>query len=93
MGVCQPTYKDWAILFDVAPKEEMKNTDAIKDKIVDAYRRGVCDHNGDTLPLEKRGRNGKGCHFIGSAILINNALPDKIVPLWPRDANGILIED
>ena len=69
----------------------MKNTDAIKDKIVDAYRRGVCDHNGDTLPREKRGRTGKGCHFIGSALLKNDFRPQRL-NIWPRDETGELID-
>jgi len=41
----------------------MKNTEEIKKKIVDAYRRGVCDSEGVTLPKEKQGRSGKGSHF------------------------------
>lgn len=41
-----------------------KNTELIKKKIVDTYRRGVCDHNGNTIPKHKRGMSGKGCHFI-----------------------------
>lgn len=71
----------------------MKNTEEIKQKIVDGYRRGVCDHNGDTLPKEKRGRNGKGSRFIGSALITNDSMPDKIIKLWPRDRDGNLIQD
>ena len=41
----------------------MKNTEAIKEKIVDTYRRGICDKNGNTIPREKRGMNGKGSAF------------------------------
>ena len=40
-----------------------KNETPIKDAIVDAYRRGVCDHNGVTIPKHKRGMAGKGSHF------------------------------
>jgi hypothetical protein len=71
----------------------MKNLEAIKEKIVDGYRRGVCDHDGNTLPKEQRGRNGKGCHFIGSKLLNSDFFPDRTVKLWPRDAEGNLIED
>jgi hypothetical protein len=71
----------------------MKNTEAIKQKIVDGYRRGVCDHYGNTLPKEQRGRNGKGCRFIGSALLKGDFLPTRTVKLWPRDSAGNLIED
>ncbi len=35
----------------------------IKDMIVNAYKRGVCDHNGETIPKSKRGMAGKGSHF------------------------------
>ena len=35
----------------------------IKEKIVETYRRGVCDKNGDTIPREHRGMAGKGSHF------------------------------
>jgi hypothetical protein len=69
------------------------NTKEIKDKIVETYRRGVCDHNGVTLPRHKWGMAGKGCHFIGSPFLVNDSFPDKIVKLWPRDKDGNLIED
>jgi len=41
----------------------MKNTEEIKKKIVDGYRRGVCNHNGGTIPKPKRGMAGKGSHF------------------------------
>lgn len=40
------------------------NTREIKDAIVDGYRRGVCDHNGNTIPRGHRGMNGKGSHFM-----------------------------
>lgn len=69
------------------------NTREIKEKIVGTYRRGVCDHNGVTLPKKHWGRNGKGCHFIGSKLIKNDNWPSKIVKLWPRDKNGNLIED
>ncbi len=40
-----------------------KNEECIKKKIVSAYRAGKCDHNGVTLPGDKWGMAGKGCHF------------------------------
>ena len=40
-----------------------KNEEEIKRKIVDGYKRGVCDHNGVTIPRERRGMAGKGSHF------------------------------
>jgi len=43
----------------------MKNTDEIKNKIVETYRRGVCDKNGTTLPKHKWGMSGKGSAFMG----------------------------
>ena len=70
----------------------MKNEEEIKNKIVETCRRGVCDHNGNTLPKSQWGRNGKGCHFIGSPRIKNDSWPDKIVKLWPRDENGNLID-
>ena len=70
------------------------NTIGIKEKIVDTYRRGICDHNGVTLPKSQWGRNGKGCHFIGSPYIKNDNWPAKIVKLWPRDSvTGELIDD
>ena len=41
------------------------NEEAIKQKIVDTYRRGVCDKDGTTLPRSQWGRNGKGSAFTG----------------------------
>ena len=70
-----------------------KNTDDIKKKIVETYRLGRCDHNGVTLPRSQWGRNGKGCHFIGSALIKNSSWPTKIVKTWPRDKAGNLIDD
>ncbi len=40
-----------------------KNEELIKGKIVDAYKRGVCDSNGNTIPKHRRGMAGKGSHF------------------------------
>jgi hypothetical protein len=42
---------------------DSKQTKQIKDYLVKAYRRGVCDHNGGYVPPSQRGRNGKGSHF------------------------------
>ena len=39
------------------------NTQDLKGKIVDGYRRGVCDHNGKTIPKANRGQAGKGSRF------------------------------
>ena len=39
------------------------NLEPVKNKIIDAYRRGVCDHNGVTLPKSRQGMAGKGSHF------------------------------
>lgn len=44
---------------------EPANVQGIKEKIVDTYRRGVCDKDGNTLPKSQWGRNGKGSAFIG----------------------------
>mgnify|MGYP003151301726 FL=1 len=43
------------------------NTKVIKEKIVETYRRGVCDKDGKTLPKSKWGRSGKGSAFMGKA--------------------------
>ena len=40
-----------------------KNTDEVKEKIVNAYRRGVCDKEGKTLKGSRRGMAGKGSAF------------------------------
>jgi len=40
-----------------------KQVKAIKQKIVDGYRRGVCGPNGEHVPNEQKGRVGKGSHF------------------------------
>lgn len=44
-------------------REQNKLEQNIKSKIVENYYRGVCDHNGATLPKEKRGMAGKGSRF------------------------------
>ena len=69
------------------------NTAVIKDKIVENYRKGKCDHLGNTIPKHLQGRNGKGSHFGPSFDLSKSDLPARIVKLWPRDAEGNLIED
>jgi len=45
-------------------KEARQQEEKIKQKIVDGYRRGVCDSEGHTIPKNKRGMSGKGSHFI-----------------------------
>jgi len=44
-------------------ERHFKNEDEIKSKIVECYRRGVCDHEGRHIPEEHRGMAGKGSHF------------------------------
>ena len=45
-------------------RSDLKNTQEVKRLIVNGYRRGTCDHNGDTIPDERRGMAGKGSHFL-----------------------------
>ena len=74
----------------------MQNTAVIKEKIVETYRRGVCDKNGVTLPKEKWGRNGKGSAFHSS--YYTEAYRDnyekifgrRVYNTWPRDEYGNL---
>ncbi len=47
----------------MATKAARDSEEAVKVKIVDAYRRGVCDHNGGHIPKDQRGMAGKGSHF------------------------------
>ena len=68
----------------------MKNTEAIKEKIVDAQHRGVCDHNGVPLPKGQWGRNGIGSHFIGGGLV--GGIGESKLNIWPRDKDGNLIE-
>lgn len=44
-------------------REMRRQEEVAKKKIVDGYRRGVCDANGKTLPRGRRGMAGKGSHF------------------------------
>lgn len=77
----------------------MKNTDPIKDKIVETYRMGKCDSDGKTLPKSKWGRNGKGSAFHSAYYTekyrhnFAEIYGDKPYNTWPRDENGDLIED
>ena len=48
--------------------QSRKSEEDIKQKIVDGYHRGVCDHNGNTIPIERRGMAGKGSHFSPNLI-------------------------
>lgn len=41
-----------------------KNEEAVKKKIVDGYKRGVCDHEGRHIDKSNRGQAGKGSHFL-----------------------------
>ncbi len=54
---------------------ESKQTKDINSAIVDGYKRGVCDHEGNTIPKAHRSRNWKGTHFrkISSAYRDNYA--------------------
>jgi hypothetical protein len=45
-------------------KKARQQEEAIKRKIVDGYRRGVCTWEGNDIPQEKRGSAGKGSRFI-----------------------------
>ena len=47
----------------IVPKHH-KNEEAIKQKIVDGYARGVCDRNGGHIPRHKRGASGKGDRYL-----------------------------
>lgn len=38
---------------------------AVKDLIVKAHKAGACGKNGEHVPREKMGRNGKGTAYIG----------------------------
>ncbi len=72
------------------------NTEEIKKKIVDTYRRGVCDKDGVTLPKSKWGRNGKGSAFgppTSSTFRENytKIFPEEKLNIWERDKNGNLI--
>lgn len=69
-------------------ERHFKNEDAIKTKIVDGYRRGVCDHNGKTIPKERQGMAGKGSRF--HKIKFGDVQPRNV---WPRDSKGNLVED
>jgi len=40
-----------------------KQVQAIEDYIVRAHRAGACGPNGEHVPNEQKGRNGKGSHF------------------------------
>lgn len=67
---------------------------------MDGYRRGVCDKDGNTIPKHKRGMSGKGSAFMTQAYYTEeyrrNAAKifgEKPIPVWPRDANGNLIDD
>jgi len=45
-------------------REARRQEEAVKQKIVEGYRRGVCNHNGGYMPPEKRGMAGKGSHYV-----------------------------
>jgi hypothetical protein len=77
----------------------MKNEEAIKQKIVTGYRRGVCDKNGNTLPKSKWGQNGKGSAFHNDYNTPEyrenheRIFGESKLNIWPRDLAGNLIED
>ena len=60
-------------------KEARQSEEKIKQKIVDGYRRGVCDHEGHTIPKGKRRKAGKGCHFVAPTTDQFRENYDKIV--------------
>jgi dTDP-4-amino-4,6-dideoxygalactose transaminase len=41
-----------------------KDEQLVKEKIIDCYHRGTTNHEGVTIPIEKRGKAGKGSHYI-----------------------------
>jgi hypothetical protein len=43
-----------------------KNENAIKNAIVQSCRAGLCDNEGRNIPVEHRGRTGKGSHYIAN---------------------------
>lgn len=45
-------------------ERHFKNEDNIKDKIVNGYRRGVCDSNGKTKPKNLQGGSFGGSCFM-----------------------------
>lgn len=76
----------------------MNNTEAIKEKIVDGYRRGVCDSNGNTLPKSKQGKNGKGSAFHNDYNTEQyrenheRIFGESKLNVWPRDKDDNLID-
>lgn len=44
-------------------KAARQQEEAIKQKIVDGCKRGVCTHDGGYIPPEHRGGAGTGSHF------------------------------
>ncbi len=76
----------------------MQNTENIKKKIVDGYRRGVCDKNGNTLPKSKQGQNGKGSAFHNDYNTeqyresYDQIYGEPKLNIWPRDEFGNLID-
>jgi len=44
-------------------ERHFKNEEPVQKLIMAGYRAGLCDHNGNTIPPEKRGMAGKGSHF------------------------------
>jgi hypothetical protein len=49
-------------------RPKSKQVKQIESAIVDGYKRGVCDHNGNTIPLHKRSSNYGGSHFSRNLI-------------------------
>ena len=78
-------------MFNVKTKKHGKSypreLESIKQKIVKARDRGVCDSNGNTI--SKVGGAGKG-----DRRRVWSRLPtDNIINVWPRDEFGRLIGD
>ena len=64
-------------------KEARQQEENIKQKIMDGYRRDVCDSEGRTIPMGKRGMSGKGSHFMAPKTELYRKHFDQIV--WAED--------
>ena len=48
----------------VATRAQIRQTEDVKRRIVEGYRRGVCTADGGQIPKDKQGQCGKGSQFI-----------------------------
>lgn len=65
--------------------------ESIKQKIMDGYRRGVCNKNGGTIPYKRTTQCPDGTPFVPKRIFSVGANP--VIRVWARDENGNLIGD